>query len=52
MAAKDVKFSRDARERILRGVDISPIPEPGTYALMAGGLAVIGWRARRRCRKA
>ena len=22
MAAKDVKFSRDARERILRGVDI------------------------------
>jgi glycerophosphoryl diester phosphodiesterase len=27
---------------------VAAIPEPGTYALLAGGLALIGWRARRR----
>lgn len=26
----------------------SPVPEPATVALMLGGLAVVGWRARRR----
>jgi hypothetical protein len=25
-----------------------PVPEPGTYALMLGGLALLGWRARAR----
>ena len=30
----------------------APIPEPETYALMLGGLAVIGWAARRRVIKA
>jgi hypothetical protein len=31
------------------GVEIPPaIPEPETYALMLGGLAVVGWVARRR----
>jgi uncharacterized protein YjiK len=27
---------------------LSPVPEPGTWALMAGGLAWLGWRARQR----
>jgi hypothetical protein len=27
---------------------IAPVPEPGTYAMMAMGLGVIGWVARRR----
>jgi len=27
---------------------LSPVPEPQTYALMALGLALVGWRARRR----
>lgn len=29
---------------------LTPVPEPGTWAMMAGGLAVLGWRARRRRR--
>jgi len=27
---------------------LAPVPEPETYALMLGGLAVLGWAARRR----
>jgi len=30
------------------GWNLAPVPEPGTYALMLGGLAAVGWRARRR----
>jgi hypothetical protein len=25
---------------------VSPVPEPETYAMMAAGLALLGWRAR------
>jgi hypothetical protein len=25
---------------------VSPVPEPETYAMMALGLALVGWRAR------
>lgn len=27
-------------------VQMAPVPEPGTWALLAGGLAAVGWRAR------
>jgi hypothetical protein len=27
---------------------LAPVPEPGTYALMLGGLGLVGWMARRR----
>ena len=27
---------------------VTPVPEPGTYALMLAGLGVLGWGARRR----
>jgi hypothetical protein len=30
------------------GPPVAPIPEPGTYALMALGLAVVGWQTQRR----
>lgn len=31
----------------IRGL-LAPVPEPGTYALMLGGLVLLGWAARQR----
>ncbi|MBP6853920.1 MAG: PEP-CTERM sorting domain-containing protein [Rhodoferax sp.] len=31
---------------------LTPVPEPGTWAMMGAGLALLGWRARRRSKKA
>lgn len=36
----------------LRLVAVAPVPEPSTYALMLGGLGLVGFLARRRERKA
>jgi len=27
---------------------LPPVPEPGTWALLLAGMAVLGWRSRRR----
>jgi hypothetical protein len=40
---------------LLVGIDnvmLTPVPEPGTYALMALGLAALGWQVRRRTQAA
>jgi hypothetical protein len=34
------------------GLTMAPVPEPGTYALMAAGLAAVGFVARRRAPRA
>lgn len=31
-------------------VALNPVPEPGTWAMMLGGLALVGWAGRRRLR--
>ncbi len=31
---------------------LTPVPEPGTWAMMGAGLALLGWRTRRRARNA
>jgi PEP-CTERM motif len=40
--------SRFGASVTLTAVPVGAIPEPETYALMLGGLAVVGWMARRR----
>jgi hypothetical protein len=45
----------DGSRSLLVGIDnvmLTPVPEPGTYALMALGLAAVGWQVRRRARAA
>ncbi len=39
--------SIDLRNMVLT-VQVSPVPEPGTYAMLLAGLGVAGWAARRR----
>jgi hypothetical protein len=38
----------DNTEHITASVTVGVIPEPETYALMLGGLGLVGWMARRR----
>jgi hypothetical protein len=46
----DVRSSEYATvsQRPLLTVEVMPIPEPETYALMLAGLGLVGWMARRR----
>ena len=57
--ARSVKLEGVARQTLFDNVTfgaltprdgVTPVPEPGTYALMALGLAGVGWVARRRRR--
>lgn len=41
-------FAYVALDNINYTAAIAPVPEPETYALMLGGLALVGWAARRR----
>ena len=36
---------------LVGGLNVSPVPEPETYALMLGGLGLLGFAARRRQRR-
>lgn len=40
-----------AKPRKDGGVQVTPVPEPGEWALMAAGLALVGYMARRNRRK-
>ena len=45
---KSIRFSDSAGAVGFDNVVLNPVPEPGTYALMAAGLGVMGFVARRR----
>ena len=45
---KYLTFSGEAGYTQVSAVTFAPVPEPGTYALMLGGLGIVGWMARRR----
>ena len=40
--------ARTVDQFYLASLTVTPVPEPGTYALMLGGLALLGGVARRR----
>lgn len=52
--AKSIDFGGTANQTAFDNITfgastaVNPIPEPSTYALMAMGLAAVGWTARRR----
>lgn len=47
---KSVTFSMSSGSQYVAFDNLiaTPVPEPETYALMLGGLALVGWAARRR----
>jgi hypothetical protein len=48
LAFNDSGKGHDDWDDYVVGVNMAPIPEPGTYALMLAGLAAVGFVARRR----
>ena len=45
-------ISEAAYDRVVAGVDVSPVPEPSQAAFLAGGLGALAWILRRRSKAA